>query len=41
MNKEEFFRMLENETKSAIQNMRSMKSKEDQEFAKYAESFLK
>lgn len=33
--------MLKNETKEAIQKMRDMKSKEDIEFAKYAESFLK
>eukprot|EP00347_Sterkiella_histriomuscorum_P023978 403332730 len=40
MSKEDFLKMLENETKEAIQKMRGMKSKEDQEFAKYAESFL-
>jgi hypothetical protein len=41
LSKEEFFRMLEQETKEAISRMRSMRGREDEEFAKYAESFLK
>lgn len=37
MTKEDFFKMLEHETREAINKMKDMKSKEDLEFAKYAE----
>ncbi len=42
MSKEDFMKMLENETENVIQNIRqSMKStKEDQDFSNLAEAFL-